>query len=209
MTNKMIGKLGAAIAGISTFAFAAAMIYGLFADGLFACCFSSIFIALGFILFISGISALNKDAERKAVSCASLISAAVYVVFVLIVYFAECTTINLHPELSDDVRKIIDYGNTGSLFFNYDLLGYAFMALSTFFGGFLVDKTKKCGKPLAIMLKIHGIFFLSCLFVPMFPVFTGVSGDAAVGTVLLEIWCLYFMPTCFFGYRYLGDKDDA
>ncbi len=105
--------------------------------------------------------------------------------------------------------KIIDYGNTGSLFFNYDLLGYAFMALSTFFGGFLVDKSKKCGKPLAIMLKIHGIFFLSCLFVPMFPVFTGASGDAAAGTVLLEIWCLYFMPICFFGYRYFGDKDDA
>ena len=209
MTNKMIGKLGAAITGISTFAFAAAMIYGLFADGLFACCFSSIFIALGFILFMSGISALNKDAERKAVSCASLISAAVYVVFVLIAYFAECTTINLHPELSDDVRKIIDYGNTGSLFFNYDLLGYAFMALSTFFGGFLVDKSKKCGKPLAIMLKIHGIFFLSCLFVPMFPVFTGASGDEAAGTVLLEIWCLYFVPICFFGYRYFGDKDDA
>ena len=205
----MIGKLGAAIAGISTFAFAAAMIYGLFADGLFACCFSSIFIALGFILFMSGISALNKDAERKAVSCVSLISAAVYVVFVLIAYFAECTTINLHPELSDDVRKIIDYGNTGSLFFNYDLLGYAFMALSTFFGGFLVDKTKKCGKSLSIMLKIHGIFFLSCLFVPMFPVFTDSSNDALLGTILLEIWCLYFMPICFFGYRYFGDKTDV
>lgn len=209
MTDKMIGKLGAGITGIATLAFAVSMIYGLFADGLFACCFSSIFIALGFILFMSGLAAVNKNDDRKAAGNVCLVSAAVYVVFVLIAYFAECTSINLHPELSEEVRKIIDYGNTGSLFFNYDLLGYAFMALSTFFGGFLVDKSKKCGKPLAMMLKIHGIFFLSCLFVPMFPVFTGASGDAAAGTMLLEIWCLYFMPICFFGYRYFGDKDDA
>ena len=40
MTDKMIGKLGAGITGIATLAFAVSMIYGLFADGLFACCFS-------------------------------------------------------------------------------------------------------------------------------------------------------------------------
>lgn len=205
MTNRIIGKIGAGVAGFATLSFAVCLIYGLFADGLFACCFSSIFIAVGFILFMSALVALNKDAERKAAGNACLVSAAIYVVFVLIAYFAECTTINLHPELDENVRKIIDYGSTGSLFFNYDLLGYAFMALSTFFGGFLADKSKKCGKPLAIMLKIHGIFFLTCLFIPMFPVFTGGTGNAAAGAVLLEIWCLYFMPICFFGYRYFGD----
>lgn len=205
MTDRTIGKIGAGVTGLATLAFAVSMIYGLFADALFACCFSSIFIALGFILFMSALN--NKDAERKAAGNACLVCAAIYAVFVLIAYFAECTTINLHPELGEDVRKIIDYGSTGSLFFNYDLLGYAFMALSTFFGGSLVDKSKNCGKPLAIMLKIHGVFFLSCLFVPMFPVFTGGSGDAAAGTILLEIWCLYFMPICFFGYRYFGDGD--
>lgn len=209
MTDKMIGKIGAGVTGVATLAFAVCMIYGLFANGLFACCFSSIFIALGFILFMSALAALNKNPERKAAGNACLVCAAIYVVFVLIAYFAECTTINLHPELSGEVREIIDYGSAGSLFFNYDLLGYAFMALSTFFGGSLVDKSKKCGKPLAIMLKIHGVFFLSCLFVPMFPVFTGGSGDAAAGTILLEIWCLYFMPICFFGYRYFEDKDAA
>lgn len=207
MTNRTIGKLGAGVTGIATLAFAVCLIYGLFADGLFGCCFSSIFIALGFILFMSSLAALNKNSERKSAANVCLVSAAIYVVFVLIAYYAECTTINLHPELSEDVRSIIDYGSSGSLFFNYDLLGYAFMALSTFFGGFLVDRSKKCGKPLAIMLKIHGVFFLSCLFVPMFPVFTGEAGDAAAGTILLEIWCLYFMPICFFGYRYFGDGE--
>lgn len=203
----MTGRLGAAVTGFATLGFALSMLYGLFGEGLFMCCFFSIFIALGFILFMSAITALNEDGERKAFGNVGLVCAAIYVVLVLIVYFAECTTINLNPELSDEVKSIIDYGSTGSLFFNYDLLGYAFMALSTFFCGFLVDKKRKCGKPLAIMLKIHGVFFLSCLFVPMFPVFTGGSGDSAVGTILLEIWCFYFMPICFLGYRYFGDKN--
>lgn len=76
----------------------------------------------------------------------------------ILVYFAECTTVNLSPQLDEKILSIIDYGHTGSLFFNYDLLGYGFMALSTFFAGFLVNKTEKHGKTLSLMLKIHGIF---------------------------------------------------
>ena len=122
-----------------------------------------------------------------------------------VVYFAQCTTVNLHPELDKEVLSIIDYGSTGSLFFNYDLLGYGFMALATFFVGFTVDKSRKGGKALAMLLKIHGIFFPCCLIIPMFPVFTS-GTDSIYGIILLVFWCVYFLPICVLGYRYFREK---
>ncbi len=108
--------------------------------------------------------------------------------------------------LDEKILSIIDYGHTGSLFFNYDLLGYGFMALSTFFAGFLVNKTEKHGKTLSLMLKIHGIFFPSCFLVPMFPLFNGGDGDTLTGTVLLLVWCAYFLPVCCLGFGYFCNK---
>lgn len=206
MTNRVVGKIGSGLTGLAVLAFAASMIFGLFTESIFASCFSSMFIALGFILFMSGLVSANNDKDKTASGKVCLICAAIYVTLIFIVYFSQCTTINLHPELGEEVRGVIDYGKTGSLFFNYDLLGYGFMALSTFFAGFLVDKSKKCGKPLSIMLKIHGVFFPSCLFIPMFPIFVGESGETAVGTILLEFWCVFFMPICIWGYRYFSDS---
>ena len=60
------------------------------------------------------------------------------------------------------------------LLFNYDLLGYGMMALSTFFIG----------------------LFISCFIMPMTGVFTnmatGETGNG--GTIALLIWCAYFFP---------------
>lgn len=116
----------------------------------------------GIYAFICAVSGSNKDNEKRACGNVSLVCAAIYVTLIFLVYFAECTTVNLSPRLDEKILSIIDYGHTGSLFFNYDLLGYGFMALSTFFAGFLVNKTEKHGKTLSLMLKIHGIFFPSC-----------------------------------------------
>ena len=206
MTNRVVGKIGAGLNGLAVIAFSVSMIFGLFTETLFVSCFSSMFIALGFILFMSGVVSVNNDKNKTASGKVSLVCAAIYAVLVFLVYFSQCTTINLHPELGEEVREVIYYGKTGSLFFNYDLLGYGFMALSTFFAGFLVDKSKKCGKPLSVMLKIHGVFFLSCFFVPMFPVFTSGSGESATGTILFEFWCVFFMPICIMGYRYFSES---
>lgn len=90
-------------------------------------------------------------------------------------------------------------------FFNYDLLGYAFMALSTFFTGLNIKAVDKKSKCLKILLMIHGIFFISCFFVPMFPVFTS-GTDNIFGTILLEVWCIYFLPICVLGYKCFSDK---
>ena len=66
--------------------------------------------------------------------------------------------------LNEQATQIIDYQKIG-LFFSYDLLGYGFMALSTFFAG-LTMKAKKPDKWLKCLLMIHGVFFIACLVIP-------------------------------------------
>ncbi len=203
MSNKNIGKIGTIITGISVIAFAVFMILGMFINTVFLSCFFSIFIAIGFISFMVSLYMLNEDNNKKAVGVTGIAFGVIYAVLVFIVYYAECTTIRLNPNLSNEALSIISYSSLGSLFFNYNLLGYAFMSLSTFLIGFIIKTTNKIGKYLKIMLMIHGIFFLSCLFIPMFPVFTASTSNLA-GTILLEIWCIYFLPICILGYKYFG-----
>lgn len=201
--NTLTGKIGSAITGAAVLAFAVSM---LVTDGVFASCLSSIFIAIGFIPFMCSLAAVNKKDDNKALGYTGIAFSAIYAVIIFLVYYAECTTIRLDPSLSSESLSIISYGYTGSLFFNYDLLGYAFMALSTFIMGFLVEPAGRPDRIFRWMLWIHGIFFVSCLFVPMFPIFTAGTGDFA-GTVLLVIWCAYFFPICVLGHRYFKAKE--
>ena len=124
MNNRTVGVIGSAVCGASVLCFAVSMIVGIFVNTLFFSCFASMFIALGFMLFICAVSGSNKDNEKRACGNVSLVCAAIYVTLIFLVYFAECTTVNLSPRLDENILSIIDYGHTGSLFFNYDLLGY-------------------------------------------------------------------------------------
>lgn len=204
MKNIVLGKIGSAVTGLSVLSFAISMIFGLFQNTIFASCLSSIFIAIGFIPFMAALNA-GSDKENKACGTVAMCFASIYAVLVFIVYYSECTTVRMNTDLSKEALSIISYGHLGSLFFNYDLLGYAFMALSTFFTGLNIKASDKKSKWLKALLMIHGIFFISCLFVPMFPVFTS-GTDSLIGTILLEVWCIYFLPICILGYKYFSDK---
>jgi hypothetical protein len=201
--NQTVGKLGAGITGISVSLFAISMIVRLFTDqiGLFLSCLSSLFIAIGFVIFICSIFSVDNKTEHRAVGVSGTAFAAIYAVIIFLVYFAEITTVRMNGTLSKEVLSIISYGYIGSLFFNYDMLGYAMMALSTFLVAFAVVPKSKGDKAFRILLWIHGVFFLSCLIVPMFPVFKA-GASVIPGTILLETWCAYFLPVCILGFRY-------
>ena len=201
MNNIIMGKTGAAITGLAVFSFAVSMVFGLFSNTIFASCLSSIFIALGFIPFMVSLFSKCKNTDKKAVGLTGIAFAAVYAVIIFLVYYAECTTIRMNQSLSEEALSIISYGHIGSLFFNYDLLGYGFMGLSTFLIGFTIEPKNKGDKVLRGLLWGHGVFFLTCLFMPMFPIFTAGTSNVP-GTILLETWCAYFMPICILGYRY-------
>lgn len=199
--NNKTGKIGAAVTGIAVLCFAVSMIVGLFTNTLFFSCLASIFIALGYIPFVCALTAANT--EKKALGQSAVSFAVIYAAIILLVYFAECTTVRMNPSLSTEALSIISYGKAGSLFFNYDLLGYALMALSTFFASFTIIMKNGGDKALRVLLMIHGVFFLSGLIMPMFPIFT-TGGSDVMGTIILEFWCVYFLPVCILGYRYFS-----
>lgn len=197
--NHTVGKIGAAVTGVAVLCFALSMIVGT----IFTSCLSSMFIAIGFVPLVCALAAVNN--ESKAIGLTAVAFAAVYAVIILLVYFAEVTTVRMNASLSAEALSIISYGYAGSLFFNCDLLGYGFMALSTFCAAFTLQPRDKGDRALRVLLAIHGVFFLSGLIVPMLPVFTeGAGGTDITGTLILEFWCVYFLPVCVLAYRYFS-----
>ena len=210
MNNITLGKIGTAVTGASIAVFALAMLVQLTTSihtaqlSYFAC----IFIAIGYVMFASAIVACNKDKQLLGAGLAGIAFAVVYAVLIFIVYYAQLTTVRMNGALSEEALSIINYERFGSLFFNYDLLGYGFMALSTFFIGFLVRGKSKSCKALRTLLWVHGVFFLTCLFLPMLPVFTpDMAGGEITGTIVLLVWCAYFLPVCVLGWRYFKTRE--
>jgi hypothetical protein len=166
--------------------------------------FSSIFIALGFIPMICSYLSFCKK-ENKSIGMAALAFSIIYGIIIVIVYFTQLTTVRL-TRLSEEAMVLLDYSKF-SLFFNYDLLGYSFMALSTLFIGIQLEAEGKKDKCLKYLLIIHGIFFISCFVMPILGIFkTNMNGEEIIGVIILEFWCIYFMPICILSYKYFKNK---
>jgi hypothetical protein len=210
MTNNKLGKIGAAVTGAATAMFAISMLIDLITgvSMVFISQFVCMFIAFGFVAFMSAAAAKCQDKGRKGVGMAGVSFAAVYAVLIFVVYYAGVTTLNLDKSLSTETLSIISYAHAGSLFFNYDLLGYGVMALSTFLMGFTIEPKRKGDGIFRLLLWIHGIFFPLCLVIPMIGVFKP-GGNPLFGTLILEVWCVYFIPLCVLGYRYFKEKKAA
>lgn len=202
MAKEGTGKLGAAVTFVSVATFAAAMIVELVsgAHTAYVSYLSSVFIAMGYVLMAAAVVARG-GRRASSVGLAGLTFAAIYAVLIFIVYFAMLTTVRLSENLSDGVLSIISYERLGSLFFNYNLLGYSFMALSTFFIGSAVEPVNRRNGRFRALLKIHGAFFPPCLIMPMTGTFTP-DTSPVVGTVILLAWCAYFLPVCVLGWQY-------
>lgn len=185
--NKKIGMIGSIINVITVILFAIFMIC--FTVGSYFVC---IFLALSFISMIVSFEAECKD-DNKVAGKAASIFAGVYATLIITVYFTQCTTV-INDKLSSEALKILDYRYMG-LMFNLDLLGYGIMALSTFFIGLVINVRNKKDKILKILLLGHGVFFISCLIMPLTGMFVNNAGSTAGGGIIaLEIWCLYFLP---------------
>lgn len=195
--NKKLGMFSAVLTLIAVLGFAVSMIIGS-NNGSYL---SSLFIAWGFVPMICAFAALSKK-EAKAVGYTAIAFASVYNVLISVVYFAQLTTVRL-SQLGGQAAAILDYTYLGSLFFNYDLLGYGFMALATFFTGLTIQAKSKPAKWLKAMLLIHGLFAVACVLIPMLGIFkAGMAGGNIIGLIILEFWCAYFTPVCILTYKY-------
>jgi hypothetical protein len=206
--NKKIGMYSSIMTFLAVFAFAVCMLISiLFKNDIIGkngSYFSSIFIALGFIPMICSFLSFTKN-ENKSIGLISLSFSIMYGLVIIMVYYTQLTTIRL-TKLSEETMGLLDYSKFG-LFFDYDLLGYSFMALSTFFIGIKLETKDKQEKLLKYLLCIHGIFAISCFMLPIMGVFNAnMIGGEIIGTIILEFWCIYFTPICFLSYKYFKNK---
>ena len=199
--NEKIARVGSLIVTITVAVFAVCMLI----DFSFGSYFIYIILPIGFIMMTTGFYN-ESESSKKVAAMNGVIFAAVYAVLIVIVYFAQLTTVRLES-LTEQAAQILDYSK-GGLLFNFDLLGYGFMALSTFFTGLTLEGKSKADKVLKWLMLIHGIFFIVCLIMPI----TGVlrqtaDADAGKGGVIaLECWCAYFIPVGVLSYIHFRDK---
>ena len=184
--NKKIGLYSSAVNIIAVICFALSMLFSFH----FGSYFSSMFIAFSFVPMMCGYAYFCEE-KAKLAGYVSVTFAAIYTAIILLVYFAQLTTVQL-DDLTPQATAILDFQQCG-LLFNYDLLGYAVMSLATFFAGLTVNPQTKIDRLLKYLLMVHGVFFISCLIVPMFGVFKA-DGPTWIGVAVLEFWCLYFCP---------------
>ena len=185
----MIPKAGSAIVTVTVFLFALFLIINYSVGSYFVC----LILPLGFIMMTAG---LHNECEsgRKVAADIGMILSAVYCVFIMLVYFTQLTTVNNEP-LNEQAANLLSMGRLG-LIFNFDLLGYGIMALSTFFTGLSMKAQNKADKWLKALMMIHGVFYFSCTFMPMTGMFSKMSsgGDGLGGRLALVAWCVYFLP---------------
>lgn len=193
--NPRFGRVAAIVTLACVLAFAIAMIV----DSDAASYIASMGIAWGYVPLACALAA-TAEREKKPAAYTAIAFAAVYAVFIMLVYFAQ-VTVDMGA-LSEQARAMLDYSQFG-LLFSYDLLGYGFMALSTFFLSFALAPRDRGDKALVWLLRIHGVFAVSCVVMPMLHIFKpGMTGGDMAGVLVLEFWCAYFTPVCILAYRW-------
>lgn len=199
MMNRSIAKAGSLIVVFSVLLFAICMLIPFDFGSYFGC----MLLAIGYVMMAAGFSC-ESDAEHQIAAKAGMAFAVIYAIFVLLVYFAQTTTVRLDT-MTDQAVRLLDYSR-GGLMFSYDLLGYGMMALSTFFLGLTIRGHDRVDQWLRRLMIIHGIFFFGCFIMPMTGVFSSMAdgGTSVGGVIALECWCAYFLPVgilAFFHFR--------
>lgn len=184
--NQTIAVAGALIATGSVVLFAVCMLIPFRFGSYFVC----MLLPIGYIMMCAGFC-VESGEKHRAAAVAGMAFAAVYTVLVVLVYFAQTTSVRLDP-LDEQAMRMLDY-SMGGLFFYYDLLGYGMMALSTFFMGLTIDGKGRADRWLRRLMLAHGLFFFSCFLMPMTGILSG-EGSGVGGIIALEFWCAYFTP---------------
>ena len=200
--NRTIAKVGSAAVTVTVFLFALFLLVDYSLGSYFVC----IILPVGFIMMTAGLQS-ECESDRKVAANIGLVLAAVYSVFIMLVYFTQLTTVN-NEQLNEQASKLLKFNSYG-LIFNFDLLGYGVMALSTFFTGLAIKPKNKSDKWLRALMMIHGVFYLSCTFMPMTGIFTKISsgGNGLGGRLALVAWCVYFLPIGILAFVHFGRQE--
>ena len=197
--NRTLSMTGAALVTITVFLFAVFIL----ADFTFGSYFVCMILPIGYIMTAAGLHH-ERSKETEVSANIGLILGGVYAVLILLVYFAQTTTVRTET-LNDQASRVLNF-QRGGLIFNYDLLGYGMMALSTFFMGLSMKAENKPDRWLKRLMIIHGIFFPGCFIMPMTGMFTSMADGKAgnSGSIALLFWCIYFIPIGILAFRHFS-----
>ena len=195
--NRQIPRIGAAIVAVTVSLFALFLILDFSFGSYFVC----MLLPIGYIMMAAGLRHEAGEAGRVPATI-GMTFAAIYATLILMVYFAQATSVRLDG-LGDEALRVLDF-RRGGLIFNYDLLGYGMMALSTFFIGLSLRAESRADVWLKRLLMLHGLFFVSCFVLPMTGMFQSMAdgGTSRGGTIALIIWCAYFLPVGVLTWRH-------
>ena len=195
--NQRIPRIGAVIVAAAVVLFAICMIVNFPFGSYFVC----MFLPIGYIMMAAGFQHESGE-ERRVSANVGMVFAAIYAALIFLVYFAQTTSVRLES-LDEQAIKILDF-QRGGLLFNYDLLGYGMMALTTFFIGLSMKAESRADKWLKRLMILHGIFFISCFIMPMTGAFTSMTDgkNGSGSTIALLCWCAYFLPIGILSYRH-------
>ena len=199
--NKAIAKIGAMIVLATVILFAVCMLIPFDFGSYFVC----MVLPIGYIMMTAGFCSECHEKYKTAANV-GMVFAAIYATLIVIVYFAQLTVVRFGT-VNEQAMRILDF-QKGGLLFNYDLLGYGMMALSTFFVGLTIDGKATTDRWLKRLMMIHGIFFFACLIMPMTGMFRSMdNGSSAIGGVIaLECWCVYFIPVSVLSIIHFGKE---
>ncbi|MDL2318313.1 hypothetical protein LJC74_04400 [Eubacteriales bacterium OttesenSCG-928-A19] len=193
--NRKIGLIASGVVSISVALFAVFMLLGISSAAYTVC----IFLACSYLAMACAYSSYAAK-ETQSAKYIGMGFAILYAVFVILVYYAQVTTVRQYP-LSEQAQYLLDYEKFG-LYFGYDLFGYGMLAISTFFIGLTITPKKRETKILKTMLLIHGVFCVVC-FIPALGIFSpDMAGGEIIGIAVLEVWCIYFLPVSILSFRH-------
>jgi len=200
-SNRVVPAAGSAIVTVTVFLFALFLITG-FSFGQYFVCF---FLPIGFILMTAGLRH-ECEPDRSVAGNAGLVFAGIYCTLIMFVYFTQMTTV-ANERLNEQAAMLIDFRKHGFIF-NFDLLGYGMMALSTLFTGLSMKAETKPDRWLKALMMIHGVFFPGCVFMPMTGMFTSMPSaeSGSGGTIALIVWCVYFLPVGILAFLHFRRK---
>jgi hypothetical protein len=191
-----VGRIAAIAVSAETILFAVSLIIGLTIRSRaspIASWVVCILLAASVIVMMAAVYLRSRDG-RRIWGLLALCAAIVYAPFVMAVYFIQIAVVTLNPlGLTADVLKLVAFA-PGSQAFALDMLGYAFLCLSTFAAAFTLNDPKD--KALRILCFAHGALALPTLAAPIISgIFGSASGQSSdIGSFVLLVWCAIFAP---------------
>lgn len=206
-----VGVIASIVSASATFLFAVLLVGAIRVPELNYLSYLVCFILAPAIVIMTAAIHSTAPSEKKIYTRIALVFAAVYAVFCTLTYYVQLAFVR--PNLiilPSELLRIFNFA-PGTFMFTVDMLGYAFLCLSTLFASAVFDRKREPW--LKLLYIVNGLFFLPTLIFPALPFAqdTGASSRPSdiFGTFALLFWCFVFVPLSLLTYGYFRKIRDG